>query len=342
MAINDNSKLSYYFDQLSGLEQSYYQKVLRTLEQCGATVGPGIMIQDKGFERVLRAVSYDHPELFYVDFQRLGYMKTPFGVVYNPSYTYKSSTQSIMCDQINNAVQSILKEARTAGVRTSLEYCRWFHNYLVKNVKYNYDALRNPDMYPDAFNCFGALVNKKAVCEGISKAFKLLCDRAGVKAFVVAGESNLPSTNQMMAHAWNCIVVNNQYAHVDVTWDINMSEVAKSTRYDYFCMSDKDISVDHVFSGYPACTGDKLSYFCQTGKMFSNVQSLKTYLETEIRKKAPILYFKVMSDSNSPRDLHDKIQSLVQKMLSQHSVSSYSYQMVHNLKHNIFYYKLLW
>ena len=70
----------YYYDHLSAAEQRYYAKVLHALVQRENLIGSGLMIYDGSFERVLRAISYDHPELFYVDFQRLSYSKSPFGI----------------------------------------------------------------------------------------------------------------------------------------------------------------------------------------------------------------------------------------------------------------------
>lgn len=330
----------FYYDHLAITEQRYYEKVLRALEHRESSISPGLMIYDESFEKVLRAINYDHPELFYVDFQRLAYMKTPLGVSYNPNYSYRSAVLGMMSSQLDSIAASILQAARAAGVKTPYEHLRWIHNYLVKNVKYNYEAVRHPDMYPDAFNCFGALINKQAVCEGISKAFKFLCDKAGLDVFIVSGESCFANTNQMMAHAWNCAIVDQCHTHIDVTWDINMSETAKANRYDYFCIPDSDISIDHVYSGYPTCNTNGLSYFAQTGKMFSGVKQLKEYLTKELSKNGKVLYFKVISSPTAPADLHNKIQSLVEKMIGQHCTSSYSYQMSHNLKHNIFYYKI--
>lgn len=331
----------YYYDLLSAAEQRYYAKVLHALVQRENLIGNGLMIYDDSFERVLRAISYDHPELFYVDFQRLSYSKSPFGISYTPHYLYRSAIQGILASQIDNVAASVLRSAKAAGVRTPYEYLRWIHNYLVKNVKYNFEALRQPDMFPDAFNCFGALVNGQAVCEGISKAFKFLCDKAGLDVFIVTGESYFANSSQLVTHAWNCAILNQCFAHIDVTWDINMSATTKANRYDYFCVPDSDLNIDHVYSGYPACNDPNLSFFAQTGKLFTGVKPLKEYLAKELSSKKKTLYFKIVSGSGAPDDLHKKIQSLVERMIAQYSTAACSYQMSHNLKHNIFYFRIV-
>ena len=101
----------YYYDHLAVAEQRYYEKVLHALEHRENSIGPGLMIYDDAFEKVLRAINYDHPELFYVDFQRLSYMKTPLGVSYNPNYSYRSAVQCMMASQIDSIATSILQTA---------------------------------------------------------------------------------------------------------------------------------------------------------------------------------------------------------------------------------------
>ena len=37
---------------------------------------------------------------------------------------------------------------------------RKVHNYLIRNISYNYEALQNPETYPDAFTISGIFENK--------------------------------------------------------------------------------------------------------------------------------------------------------------------------------------
>lgn len=59
------------------------------------------------------------------------------------------------------------------------------------------------------------------VCEGISKAFKYLCDKVGIKSGIVIGNVK----GEVAAHAWNQICIEGAWYNIDVTFDMNLSKV---------------------------------------------------------------------------------------------------------------------
>lgn len=251
----------YHFLQLDRKEQSYYKKTIDVVTSGCSSVKPSPFIGSEQITKIATAVNYDHPELFYVDFRHLNFLGTPMGVIYQVNYTVKTATRSAVSEQVERKVSDILNAAVKCNLQGDYEKCRWLHNYLVRNTKYNYEALRRPDDYPDSFNAKGAILDGMAVCEGISKAFKLLCDRLGVDALIAFGTSSQENFGVDIPHAWNIVKLDSEYTHVDVTWDIGMSESSQFTRYDYFCVSDRWMTVDHVYNSFPECKTDDYSYF---------------------------------------------------------------------------------
>lgn len=83
------------------------------------------------------------------------------------------------------------------------------HDWLATHVVYRPDA-------PYAHDAPGALVNGAAVCDGIAKAYKYLCDAAGIPCAVVRGRD----ATQGGPHAWNLIYAAGRWTHVDVTADL--------------------------------------------------------------------------------------------------------------------------
>ena len=88
------------------------------------------------------------------------------------------------------------------------------HDFLVKNVVYDKDELSHNKSSAVTHTAYGAIVDKKAVCEGIAYAFCLLAKKAGVNSTVVNGIVNGGR------HSWNMIQIDFEYYHIDVTWDI--------------------------------------------------------------------------------------------------------------------------
>ena len=116
------------------------------------------------------------------------------------------------------------------------------HDYLVKTIVYDHEALNSANHIDEAFNVLGPLLKKRAVCWGIACAFKLLCDYCQIKSFVVIGNT-IPRQGDA-GHAWNMVKINEETFHVDVTWDIK-EKGDISFCYDYFNLDDKLILANH-------------------------------------------------------------------------------------------------
>lgn len=71
------------------------------------------------------------------------------------------------------------------------------------------------------------------------------------------------------AHAWNLIKLNGEYYNMDVTWDALIGNPATTYYYDYFNITDGEISRDHIRRelsiGLPAADGTKYSYKSWSG-----------------------------------------------------------------------------
>lgn len=105
------------------------------------------------------------------------------------------------------------------------------HNYLAKTVTYLKDW-NNPLATSYTQSAYGALIEKKCVCQGYAEAFKRLMDAAGIECTLVVGRR----IGATVDHAWNtvCLGQKENTYHVDVTWDKTNSE----PKYTNFCKSD--------------------------------------------------------------------------------------------------------
>ncbi len=81
------------------------------------------------------------------------------------------------------------------------------HDYLVRKTEYE----NKPAGRLTPYTAYGALVNRKATCNGYSWAFQLLASRAGLRTVVVVSEE--------LNHAWNAVEVRGVWYNVDATWD---------------------------------------------------------------------------------------------------------------------------
>ena len=188
-----------------------------------------------------------------------------------------SDPDSVAAKVYNNA-REVLKQINNSDDLTDYQKALNIYNYLGNNVKYDYvlyeymTALRNFSIRSfgnySAFYLEGVfldLENQYAVCDGLAKAYTLLCRMEGIECFKVNGEvitnrNENPSREVGENHAWNKVKISKNpelnlakdtWSIVDVTWGtILVSENAliaqeKETKqvlsYLYFLISEEDL-----------------------------------------------------------------------------------------------------
>ncbi|MEE0913145.1 MAG: transglutaminase domain-containing protein [Ruminococcus sp.] len=328
----------YYYEKLNVVSKKAYDKIVRAIKNRAKEVQVNVLSSDDDFSSVLQAIRYEYPEFFYVDFNHLRYYKTILGFIWQIGYSVNTNTQKIIEIEIQKVVDDILSGLTGINSKSDIKKIRYLHNYLLKNVSYNYDALSNPDAFPESFGIDGALIQKKAVCEGVSKTFKFLCDKIGVDCLIVGGKASLESIGHDLSHAWNIVKIQNQYTHVDVTWDIGVSQLCKRNRYDYFCVPDSWISIDHDYDEMPICISCENTYFYNKKVLFNSITNLKNYLIKELNRQSNVIYFRV-EGKNLPKDFSKKINELVKKTAAMYVRKSYTYEIVSNEEQNCYYYR---
>lgn len=109
------------------------------------------------------------------------------------------------------------------------------HDYLLDCTTYGFC-----DSYMDSFEAAGPLLYGTGVCDGYACAYQLLCFLADIECVRFRGEVRSGS------HAWNQVLLDGQWYHVDVTWDDTGALL-----HEYFLISDSNIGRDHFWTAEP-------------------------------------------------------------------------------------------
>ena len=187
---------------------------------------------------VKEAVLADHPEAFWVLGNytvRNNFHDGNYLVLYSK---YSADEIGSMFDQINNEIVPILSSIPDGASELIRETI--IHDALVDGITYDFDAAEADDSSHDAFNVYGALVRKKAVCTGYAGAMKMLLNLVGIESRTVVGMS------KNSGHMWNQVRIDGDWYNLDVTWDDSSTESdILYSRYSYFNLTDERLARNH-------------------------------------------------------------------------------------------------
>ena len=170
----------------------------------------------------LSAFELNHPEMFWLNGSRDNAVGNSdhITLTVTPSFSsnWADGGRSTYDDAaaVDAVVQQIAAEARAQGGQyAQLLYA---HDWLTAHNEYNAEAASAGPYYAEdgylAWTPLSALSDEyQPICEGYSKAFKLICDALGIPCVTVDG------TASGGGHEWNQVLLNGAWYAVDVTFD---------------------------------------------------------------------------------------------------------------------------
>ncbi len=233
----------FFYSKLDNNSKKVYDKILDGWLNYKESVTISGFNGKVDYKDILRYVYDDHPELFYVDFNKVSVMFAPFTSIVSMKMLYPKE----QCEQIKQDIaEVVLKVERMCKPDTDRE--KVVHDYLSQNVMYS-----SAPYAVSAHNIKGALIDRSAVCEGYARAFKLLCDAVEIPCIIINGTA-IDSNGNKEKHAWNIVRMKKNNYHVDVTWDCGIN--ATSGVPLYYNVPDEYIAKDHIWQRdiWPSCS----------------------------------------------------------------------------------------
>lgn len=214
----------------------------------------------KQYQSAIEALIYENPDIFYLDVTKM-YINIQTitkitGTKYNV-YIDNGNDMSYLLNGFYSKEDIIKHETEIQKIKnqiveqvkgkTDYQKIKMIHDYLVDTIEYESDLSKN-----NIYDIYGALINKRCVCEGYAKALQYLMNEIGIENTIIIG-TGTNSKNETENHAWNYIKLEGEWYAVDVTWDDPiLSEggiLTKKARYQNFLKGSKTMSVDHFPSG---------------------------------------------------------------------------------------------
>ena len=292
------SKSKYYYSKLDEENKKIYDSILGAWEAKKQSVSFSMNPLNKNIDvqKILEYIKLDNPGLFYVDFKQISAGGFASMMTINSNFLYNIKQINDMEKQIDAVISSVLS---SGNFKTLDNFGKevFIYDFLVKNTSYSFGVTND-----ETTSIVGALLSKKAVCEGYSKALKLLCDSCGLSCIVVTGTAK-PPDRQEERHAWNIIKIDGSCAHADATWDSNNRGVS-DTCYDNLNLTDEDASKDHVWdkSLLPACANPQLNYYFKNNLCASSRDEYMNIVKTQAKAGKKIIVLK-MTGKEAANDL---------------------------------------
>lgn len=258
----------YYYSQMDNVQKAAYKTIYAAFERFERDIffNSGMLSIEDVFY-IINAVNLDNPHLFYVDFGNIK-IKTLLGmIVVTVTYLYNQNEVAQIQPKIQKTTNAILK--RVQGT-TAYEKVLSLHDVLAENILYDDNAADDIDKYYLKSNTIlGVLFFKTAICEGISKTFKLLLNMLDVKCLIVIGDTN-ENADKNVKHAWNIVKIEGEPYHIDLTWNVNRS-FPNAISHAYFCLSDENAMKTHRWKAkeVPICVGER-NYYKENGLIAQN------------------------------------------------------------------------
>ncbi len=192
----------------------------------------GQTLEEDTIRKVVIAFGHDNPDVFWLS-NVFGYeIKDNNTIIKLFSYLPLGSCEEAE-SELNSKVDSVLSDI--PAELSEYEREKYVYNWMIENCQYDKDVNNRSNKW-QSFTAYGAIVESKAVCEGYSRAMKLLLNRLGIECQLVTGYTN------QTPHMWNIVKIDGNYYHLDATFDTS----SQIKLYDYFNISDNQVERDHV------------------------------------------------------------------------------------------------
>lgn len=150
-------------------------------------------------------------------------------------YNLKSSKETFF-KASTEIVQQLIKEGKLTTAMTQKEKAKVLYEWVIMNIEKDEKAL---DISRTGY---GALENRKAICQGYTAVYNTLCKLVGIEVTGVIGKAGGED------HSWTLATLDGEKAYIDITYGAAVSHKMKTYDYRYFMISEEILSYDHEWN----------------------------------------------------------------------------------------------
>lgn len=112
------------------------------------------------------------------------------------------------------------------------EKIKKIHNYIINNTTYDKERSDKKIVNYKSDNAYGVLIENYGLCGGYTDAMMLFLEKFNLPNYKIATEN----------HVWNYVKIDDEWLHLDLTWDDPVATNGKNILDDsYFLIDDDDL-----------------------------------------------------------------------------------------------------
>lgn len=276
----------YLYNQLDDTAKAIYTKLYQNKENLKTgtykidfgNAFQSLLSKDEGdaelkkeYQSAIEALIYENPDIFYLDVTKM-YINiekitkitgTKYNVFINNGNDITYLTKGFYSKEDVEEYETQINQIKNRIIvnlqgKSNYDKIKIVHDYLIDTIEYETDLSQN-----NIYDLYGALVNKRCVCEGYARAFQYLMNELGIENTIVIG-TGTNSKGQTESHAWNYVELDGKWYAVDVTWDDPIitggGKLTSKSRYQYFLKGSNTMSENHFPSGKFTQQGQTFRY----------------------------------------------------------------------------------
>ena len=261
----------FYRHKLSSMEQNIYDAMFQSATNADAEAKVYFPETGVSLQRICDAFRADQPWFWYID--RISALTGSSGSVrftYYGSKTYIEQKTEAMDREVGWIIDTYRRSVRMPDDGKAAEFV---HDCLADRCTYE-------DTGWKAHCIYGVFLERKAVCQGIAYAYKVILNAMKTGCISCIGVIR----NHTGGHAWNMVLLKGRHYYVDVTSDLKDKD--GNISHKHALMSEKNLrSYCITSSDYSTgITGEADNWFMRNGLHICSTSSLKAACRKYRRK----------------------------------------------------------
>lgn len=191
-------------------------------------------IDIKYIDSLYFSVLCENPDIFYVNprfFESTMTNESNYLVAIRPIYFFSTKDIPNEIKKFEATCDTILKNVDNSW--SDLIKIRYLHDLIATTCEYDMVYYNDNQII---YTAYGALINRDAVCEGYTLAYRYLLGKLGIETrYIISRE---------MEHAWAMVKLDGKFYHVDITHDDPSYDNLGRVNHEFFLKSDSSFTAD--------------------------------------------------------------------------------------------------